>query len=45
MLKHLIEENQPVQNMLDKINLFYLYGLLNDEHYFDLLLGGEEDVY
>ena len=45
MLKHLIEENQPVQNMLDKINLFYLYGLLSDEHYFDLLLGGEEDVY
>ena len=45
MLKHLIEEDQPVQNMLDKINLFYLYGLLNDEHYFDLLLGGEEDVY
>jgi hypothetical protein len=45
MLKHLIEENQPVQNMLDKINLFYLYGLLNDEHYFDLLLGGEEGVY
>ena len=45
MLKHLIEENQPVQNMLDKINLFYLYELLSDEHYFDLLLGGEEDVY
>lgn len=45
MLKHLIEENQPVQSMLDKINLFYLYGLLSDEHYFDLLLGGEEDVY
>lgn len=45
MLKHLIEEDQPVQNMLDKINLFYLYGLLSDEHYFDLLLGGEEDVY
>ena len=45
ILKHLIEENQPVQNMLDKINLFYLYGLLSDEHYFDLLLGGEEDVY
>jgi hypothetical protein len=45
MLKHLIEENQPVQNMPDKINLFYLYGLLSDEHYFDLLLGGEEDVY
>lgn len=45
MLKHLIEENQPVQNMLDKINLFYLYGLLSDEHYFDLLLGGEVDVY
>lgn len=45
MLKRLIEEDQPVQNMLDKINLFYLYGLLNDEHYFDLLLGGEEDVY
>ena len=45
MLKHLIEENQPVQNMLDKINLFYLYGLLSDEHYFDLLLGGEADVY
>ena len=45
MLKHLIEEDQPVQNMLDEINLFYLYGLLNDEHYFDLLLGGEEDVY
>lgn len=45
ILKHLIEEDQPVQNMLDKINLFYLYGLLNDEHYFDLLLGGEEDVY
>ena len=45
MLNHLIEEDQPVQNMLDKINLFYLYGLLNDEHYFDLLLGGEEDVY
>lgn len=45
MLKHLIEEDQPVQNILDKINLFYLYGLLSDEHYFDLLLGGEEDVY
>ena len=45
MLKRLIEEDQPVQNMLDKINLFYLYGLLSDEHYFDLLLGGEEDVY
>ena len=45
MLKYLIEEDQPVQNMLDKINLFYLYGLLSDEHYFDLLLGGEEDVY
>lgn len=45
MLKHLIEEDQPVQNMLDKINLFYLYGLLSDEHYFDLLLGGEEGVY
>ena len=45
MLKHLIEEDQPVQNMLDKIILFYLYGLLSDEHYFDLLLGGEEDVY
>lgn len=45
MLKHLIEEDQPVQNMLDKINLFYLYGLLSDEHYFDLLLGGEEDAY
>lgn len=45
MLKHLIEEDQPVQNMLDKISLFYLYGLLSDEHYFDLLLGGEEDVY
>lgn len=45
MLKHLIEEDQPVQNMLDKINLFYLYGLLSDEHYFDLLLGGEVDVY
>jgi len=40
-----VEENQPVQNMLDKINLFYLYGLLSDEHYFDLLLGGEVDVY
>lgn len=45
ILKHLIEEDQPVQNMLDKINLFYLYGLLSDEHYFDLLLGGEEGVY
>ena len=45
MLKYLIKEDQPVQNMLDKINLFYLYGLLSDEHYFDLLLGGEEDVY